>query len=111
MSDADLTLLCANKVMGWNFTDTHAYATVGDYLIHSGEFNPLNDDCDAMAIIDKLLQEGWPSQIGNNCVVKGEEHYCHVWHNATFESYTLHATTRRRAIVLAALRAKGVEVE
>lgn len=130
MTDAEIVQVIAEKVMGWheqtfpksimpswkgwaddkNVCQAWAEDDPG-YDIGDEAWNPLTSDADACAVLDRMMELGWPYALGNNCVVKGHEHYCHFWLNKEFKSVKVHADSRQRAICLAALKAVGVKVE
>ncbi len=111
MTDAEITRLVAEKVMEWEQRTidplfggtpephwvTHNDATKESAFqslmwIHRriDYFDPLNDDCDACAVLDKMEPVDRMLATGN---------------------YEITGDARRRQWIRAALRAKGVEVE
>lgn len=102
MTDAELTRLCAERVMGWEVpslqADTHW---------------PLEDDHDACAVLDRMVELGWDYTLTQKQVPVGAMPCrCEFDRPMYFMPQTVEveASTRPRAIVLAALKAVGVEV-
>ena len=106
MTDAELIRAAAEKVMGWT-KPTGCYCWYcNQLLVADGEWNPLASDTDAFMLVDKLGERGWEFMLK----------YIHMRDTNTFGWYaqvgdylgTGRDPHRRRAIVLAALKAVGV---
>ena len=115
MTDAELTHAVLEKVIGIREgTQPNEFRVLRDGGIYwAGEdFDPLNDDRDVCAVLDKMVET-------KDCFLQkcGPEWNCYFTDskeasgtagpNVKGQAFD---PDRRRAIVLAALRAKGVEV-
>lgn len=141
MTDADLTRECAERFFGLEGVGlpssirtllpsdhlphpgpVRAYIRQGDRAILSSVNtvyigkrypDPLNDDRDACAVLDKMAQEKDPWNY--DLTQRHGVYRCHFWRNwsAVGDEHSCEHTCadRRRAIVVAALKAVGVKVE
>lgn len=118
MTDEEMIRACAEKVMGWQcgteiWGDTDQFVVI----VHKPDgstqnWNPLARDQDACAVLDKMEADGY----GYSLVLLPPDIGC--WFTKWQEGEPLPDSSnatgrgidRKRAIVLAALRAKGVEV-
>lgn len=131
MTDEEIVKACAEKVMGWRLAcgwwfTSKACTEKSGHTIHS--WNPLTDDADACAVLDKMQEDGWRWILGHHVrisfsvppgAVAGwfcelsrvpqEPPYRDILEQRA-SNYDPTPAGRRRAIVLAALKAKGVEV-
>ncbi|HSW49917.1 MAG TPA: hypothetical protein VLH09_07060 [Bryobacteraceae bacterium] len=127
MTDQELRISAAEKVMGWTprplcsnpgsagyFPNAVEYGPRECGLIawnddvHEDQlegFDPLGSDADAFMLVDELMAQGWYLKLGGP-----SPWVARFWHSTgpigMFDAVD-HA--RRRAIVMACLKAKGVE--
>lgn len=119
MTDSEIIRAVAEKVMGWHQKEFINERGIrrdcwfqDDCPIPQGptaDFDPLDDDECACAVLDKMAEEGYYVRI-NSMYYDGHQGWeCQIALHGTTEPIV--NESRRRAIVLAALKAKGVEVE
>ena len=111
MTDAEIVTLCAMKVMGYRPNGDGWYSPAEDKLVWPYGFDPLKDNSANCAVLDGVVSthpelhlwfccdDGW------HCTVYGRDGGINVPYVDVSDK------DRRRCIVLAALRAKGVEIE
>jgi len=121
MTDAELVRLCAIHVYGEQdaFIGRDPW---GDEVVYwgpyRGAFNPLTSDADSCAVLDKMVADGFDYTIQQAYRLEGvtvtfqENHQsrpdAHYWQ--LIQVTVCVPKDRKRAIVLAALKAKGVEI-
>lgn len=111
MRDEEMVRLCAERVMGWQegWDDLHWFT----------DWNPLTSEEDAGAVLDKMQEEGWAVSIFGVPWISSVQLAWMVGFDRsvypperTKDGVRWHSAINRcRAIVLAALKAVGVEVE
>lgn len=139
MTDAELTRLLAERVMGgriWKETEhqgDHDWLDNPANYPHLTEFNtgafilwcapnengrlwrPLDSMDDAWMLVERMRKLGWSSSHTDLTVDSGTAwwswHFCQFAPPPAGASESAQAPTPQRAIALAALRAVGVEVE
>lgn len=123
MTDEELVRACAEKVMGWYLSPRGFFwlddsekevACAPDYEDERfPTFNPLNDDRDVCAVLDKMAEKGWAGAFGWHTEESpADERFYGEFAKSDSEGYRsgMHsASDRRRAVVIAALKAVGVE--
>lgn len=109
MTDQELIIAAAEKVMGWKASPPDEFGNTigydGDTQRWLGQhWNPLGSDADAFMLVDELTAQGWYLKLGGPSPWGAR-----FWHSTRPGMFDAVDHARRRAIVLAALHAKGVE--
>ena len=111
LDDAAIVRLCADKVMGWQI-DADSYGRVyePDNPYHEGPWNPLTSEADNAQLLDKMVEDGFGFCL--NFAFPGPQYFMEFWPRHTRSTAhwdQVHDKDRKRAVVLAALKTKGVE--
>lgn len=112
LTDEQLISACATEVMGWHKAKSGVWRTHDRRLGYHGEWNPLEDILHTDHVIDKMIGDKFGFQFSTP--ISGLRHLnigawqCVFWNmNKSSQEY---ADTKHRAIVKAALVAKGVRI-
>lgn len=112
MTDAEMVRLAAEKVMGWeakeSWTTVMIWQPVGINCLH---WNPLTSDADCWMLVEKLQEQGWGIRVAVHVggYLRGTS--VRIYRYEPFIQFRIEEMPdRRRAIVLACLRAVGVDV-
>ena len=99
MTDAEIVRACAEKVMGWA-------APITDKPGSMLQWNPLTNEADCWQMVDSQRADTIRRIDDYLCkIARSQGHTAFLWWLLSMEP-----ADRRRAIVLACLRAVGVEV-
>lgn len=122
MTDQELTKSVAETVMGWTYTDAIT-STMGEYhhlarcwaaksddsrefqFRAPSDWDPLTDDQAACAVLDKIRDLGWKYDVMGG---RGNDS-CRITTGFPHQVFYACESNRRRAIVLASLKARGVD--
>ena len=116
MTEAEITLIVAEQIMGFvTPTDFRGYLDGGNYWMNSSDgFDPLRKDEDALRLIRHMIRtdnDKWDFKLRGNCDGWDAEFVDIELQGHEPEVTGVHSHILGEAIVYAALRAKGIEVE
>ena len=114
LTDEEISRLVAEKILGAKINDSGTLLQPITYprgtILHVAGFDPINDPAHSDMIIDKMVEDGFDVTINYRHVCFGEVNKHWICYFKGEDGPWGEDESRQRAIALAALAAKGVEV-